>query len=227
MTWDNRCISLLSNIYCSLRSRCKWYPVITFARILKLWREKFFRGIWAKDIFNCTISNFWWYGLPKISNFSKSYGFMPREIGVWAFKNKKMVCSTNTMFVVKLIKFWIFRFRKVVSQWSRKHNVIKLSQNHFLININFFIGNSLKNFELFPFQSQWFKYTLQKSFWLVKTFCEYFLRDSFASHKRRISSLQLALCMSFSKFFDIGFLINLMDCNPRFAIVWTLSTGLR
>ena len=33
------------NIYCSLRSSCRRYPVSTFARILKLWWEKFFRGI--------------------------------------------------------------------------------------------------------------------------------------------------------------------------------------
>ena len=104
------------NIYCSLRSRCKRYPVSTFARILKLWREKFFRGICAKNMFNFTISNFWWYRLPKISNFSKSYRLMPRAINVWTFKNVKMICSTNTMFVVKFIKFWIFHFRKILSQ---------------------------------------------------------------------------------------------------------------
>ena len=95
------------NIYCSFHSWCKRYLVSTFARYLKLWWEIFFRGIWANDIFNCTISNFWWYGLPKISNFSKSYGFMPRAINIWTFKNVKVVCSTNTMFVVKFIKFRI------------------------------------------------------------------------------------------------------------------------
>ena len=63
-----------ANIYCSLCSRCKQYPMSMFARILKLWWEKFFRGIWAKDIFNCTISNFWWYRLPRISNFSNLMG---------------------------------------------------------------------------------------------------------------------------------------------------------
>ena len=104
------------NIYCSLRSRCKRYPVSTFARILKLWWEKLFRGISAKDIFNCIISNFWWYGLSNISNFPKPYGFMPRAISFWSFKNVKIVCSTNTMFVVKFIKLRIFCFRKIVSQ---------------------------------------------------------------------------------------------------------------
>ena len=102
------------NIYCSLHSRCKRYLVCMFARILKLWCEKCFRGIWVKDIFNCTISNFWWYGLPKISNISKCYGFMQRAIGIWTFKNVKMVCSTYTMFVVKFILFRIFR--KIISQ---------------------------------------------------------------------------------------------------------------
>ena len=48
-----------------------------------------------------------------------------------------------------------------------------------------------------------------------------FLTDSFALHSCQILSLELALCMSFSKFFDIHFLINPMDCNPRFAIELT------
>ena len=104
------------NLYCSLQSGCKRYPVSVFARVLHLWWRNFSGVIWAKDIFNCTVSNFWWYGLPKISDFSKSYGFMPRAIGVWTLKNVKIVCSTNTIFVVKFIKFRIFCFRKIVSQ---------------------------------------------------------------------------------------------------------------
>ena len=54
-----------------------------------------------------------------------------------------------------------------------------------------------------------------------------FIHTTFVSHNRRISSLELALCMSFSKFFDISFLVNLMDYNPRFGTEVTLSTGLR
>ena len=53
-----------------------------------------------------------------------------------------------------------------------------------------------------------------------------FSHTNFASHNRRTSSLELALCMSFSKFFDIDFLVNLLDYNPRFGTEWTLSTGL-
>ena len=63
-----------SNIYCSLRSRCKRYPMCTFARILKLWREKFFTGIWAKDIFNLPSAISDVTGYPKLAIFPNVMG---------------------------------------------------------------------------------------------------------------------------------------------------------
>ena len=101
------------NLYCSLRSGCKRYPMSMFARVLNLWWRNFSGGSEPRiyltvpsAISDGTVS-------PKLAIFPNLMGSCQ---GQSTSEHLEMVYSTNTIFVVNSIKFRIFCFRKIVSQ---------------------------------------------------------------------------------------------------------------